>query len=257
MDDLYKKFPAALTAAREAAGLTQKELGDRVGKTQQAVAKWENGESRPTRRSMGQLIAVLPSLANLGLPALSSVAVQNQDTHSQRADDGISINRPRALPPRAALARVGRPLPQPRSMQVMKDIYEALPPELQGNFKQSQGIDYESSKAAVEISVPASSHMRPLILESQLWRLTTALRQHNDARWYYLLLVPAEETQEARDLNFQRMIARYTSEAAVHGIVFLVADNAAHAAQIITEIENGNPDSTTDELFYDDEEPHG
>ena len=37
----------AIREARKAAGLTQKELSDRIGLSQQSVAQWENGYRRP------------------------------------------------------------------------------------------------------------------------------------------------------------------------------------------------------------------
>lgn len=44
---------------REAAGLTQRELGERVGVSGPAVAMWETGENRPTLTNLEKLSDVL------------------------------------------------------------------------------------------------------------------------------------------------------------------------------------------------------
>lgn len=44
---------------REAAGLTQRELGERVGVSGPAVAMWETGENRPTLTNLEKLADVL------------------------------------------------------------------------------------------------------------------------------------------------------------------------------------------------------
>lgn len=44
--DRYKKFQAALKAARKASGLTQAQVGKQLGRTQSYVGKYENGERR-------------------------------------------------------------------------------------------------------------------------------------------------------------------------------------------------------------------
>ncbi len=42
----YKKFQAALKAARKARGLTQAQVGKQLGQPQSHVGKYENGERR-------------------------------------------------------------------------------------------------------------------------------------------------------------------------------------------------------------------
>lgn len=44
---------------REAAGLTQRELGERIGVSGPAVAMWETGENRPTLTNLEKLSDVL------------------------------------------------------------------------------------------------------------------------------------------------------------------------------------------------------
>ncbi len=52
------KIAGQISALRKAKGLTQNELGERVGVTFQAVSKWERGETLPD-------ITVLPDLARV------------------------------------------------------------------------------------------------------------------------------------------------------------------------------------------------
>lgn len=234
MEDPYKKLPAALTAAREAAGLTQKELGDRIGKTQQAVAKWENGESNPTRRSMGRLLEVLPDLVQLGLPSL------------EPAKREFAMDRDRPMP-----ARV------PTNTRIEEEVWDALPRDLQRNTQRTHEVDYESPKAVIEICL-FPNHPGASMLPHRLWRLSTIRLKNNDSRGYYLLMVRRPGDTASLDYQRQRAIARLTTEASLHGITVLTADHPNNAAEIIHAIESdaGAQDFTTDELFYEDQDPH-
>lgn len=244
VDDQYKKFPAALTTARETAGLTQKELGDRIGKTQQAVAKWENGESNPTRRSMGKLISVLPALKELGLPALYL-------TDHIRPNDA---NRGPQTPPNLIEMSASAHRAQVES-QFMMDIILGVPNELQANFRRTREVDYESSKAVIQIYV-LQTHSHPFALPYRLWRLSTLRLKQNDGRAYYFLIVRAPDQGAGGDYRHQMHLTQQAVEASLHGINLLVADSAAHASEIITSIEMDDPEPTTDKNFYNDEEPH-
>ena len=48
-----------LRKLREAAGLTQRELGNRIGVSGQAVAPWETGVKRPSVENLTKLADVL------------------------------------------------------------------------------------------------------------------------------------------------------------------------------------------------------
>lgn len=54
-----KAFGRAIQAARKAQGLTQEQLGDRVGVSAQAVSKWENGDSCPEVPLLPDICAAL------------------------------------------------------------------------------------------------------------------------------------------------------------------------------------------------------
>ena len=53
------KFGSNLRYYRRALGLTQKELGDRIGVTSQAVNKWENGSRLPRMNDVLRICEVL------------------------------------------------------------------------------------------------------------------------------------------------------------------------------------------------------
>lgn len=53
------EFRRALISARIAAGLTQKELADRMGTTQSAIARLESGSQMPTLDTLYRLSTVL------------------------------------------------------------------------------------------------------------------------------------------------------------------------------------------------------
>ena len=52
-------FALALAEARAKAGLTQKELANKIGVSQAYIAKLEGGEANPTLGKIGSLLAVL------------------------------------------------------------------------------------------------------------------------------------------------------------------------------------------------------
>lgn len=48
-----------LKRVRERAGLSARELAEKVGRTQPLVAHWEGGRRRPTPRTLARLVEVL------------------------------------------------------------------------------------------------------------------------------------------------------------------------------------------------------
>ena len=60
-----------IRAARQAAGLSQEKLAERLGLTRQAVTKWETGQSAPSTENLLRLAEVLgvPMTALLGASA--------------------------------------------------------------------------------------------------------------------------------------------------------------------------------------------
>jgi DNA-binding XRE family transcriptional regulator len=78
----------AIFDARRASGLTQAQLGHRLGKTGQAVFRWEWDKVQPSLRTRRELVAVIQALQPVAAARLS-VAFGFQDA-------------PVALPPAAA-----------------------------------------------------------------------------------------------------------------------------------------------------------
>lgn len=241
MDPKQKAFAAALTAAREAAGLTQYELGEMVGRTQQAVAKWENAESMPTRKSMGQLIKVLPDLEKLGLPA---TAPQLRAVPAERSFQERRITYGPPLEDR--LNRASKI--HQEMIEFEQQIADSLPAALRPNFRNSRGIDYQSENVAAEIYRPQSLAL-PHGLTMRLWTLSTERLRRGDAREYCLIVVLADSDQAVR---FQRQSARLLAEAYLHGVIILTAESPEQVAQIIAAIEKGEDKQPDDENNLDD-----
>jgi transcriptional regulator with XRE-family HTH domain len=58
---------ALIREARRRAGLSQRELADRVGTTQSAIARWETGRSAPSLASLERLVRACGLELRLGL----------------------------------------------------------------------------------------------------------------------------------------------------------------------------------------------
>ena len=56
--------PARIRLIRQAAGLTQAEVGAAVGVTQETVSKWESGDATPSNVRLAALIDVLLALVD-------------------------------------------------------------------------------------------------------------------------------------------------------------------------------------------------
>lgn len=59
--------PAYITALREAAGMTQEELGKRLGRHKLTVARWEWGTLRPDREAFARLKKLVRELKASGV----------------------------------------------------------------------------------------------------------------------------------------------------------------------------------------------
>ena len=57
-----------IRAARQAAGLSQEKLAERLGLTRQAVTKWETGQSAPSTENLLHLAEVMQ---RAGVPAVA------------------------------------------------------------------------------------------------------------------------------------------------------------------------------------------
>ncbi|MBL7134765.1 MAG: helix-turn-helix domain-containing protein [Phycisphaerae bacterium] len=59
--------PAFLTSLREAAGLSQEQLGKRIGRDKLTVSRWECGRLKPGRKSLQSLNRVFARLKKSGV----------------------------------------------------------------------------------------------------------------------------------------------------------------------------------------------
>ena len=77
------KVSQQISALRKAKGLTQNELGERVGVTFQAVSKWERGETLPD-------ISILPDLARVLDTSIDSILLGGEKVLEYKGK--ISVN---------------------------------------------------------------------------------------------------------------------------------------------------------------------
>ncbi|MBE3097271.1 MAG: helix-turn-helix domain-containing protein [Planctomycetes bacterium] len=59
--------PALITSLREAAGITQKELGKRIGRDKLTVSRWECGTVRPSKEALARLARLFRQLKASGV----------------------------------------------------------------------------------------------------------------------------------------------------------------------------------------------
>lgn len=75
-----KSFGAALAQTRFEMGMSQAQLAKLTGRTQQGVAKWEAGESLPTRKSLSRMVL------HLGLFWVGKIDLPAADEFSMAKD---------------------------------------------------------------------------------------------------------------------------------------------------------------------------
>ena len=59
--------PALITSLREAAGMTQEELGKRIGRDKLTVSRWECGSVRPSKEALARLARLFRKLKASGV----------------------------------------------------------------------------------------------------------------------------------------------------------------------------------------------
>lgn len=59
--------PAYLATLREALGMTQQELGRRIGRSKLTISRWERGTLRPSREALGRFYALAAGLKRRGI----------------------------------------------------------------------------------------------------------------------------------------------------------------------------------------------
>ena len=74
MTDFQKSIGRRIKEARESAGLTQRELGDRIGVVEMTVSRYERGVNQPTIEGLSAIadalgVSLVELLPNSGLTA--------------------------------------------------------------------------------------------------------------------------------------------------------------------------------------------
>jgi transcriptional regulator with XRE-family HTH domain len=86
----------AIRDARVAAGLTQKQLGARLGLNERAIHRWETGHCAPRRRVRSALVTALQQVNSAAGSALGAVFAS---VSKGRAPDAAPTPAPAAPPP--------------------------------------------------------------------------------------------------------------------------------------------------------------
>ncbi|MER2552585.1 MAG: helix-turn-helix domain-containing protein [Thauera sp.] len=238
---LAQAFSKRLIAAREAKGLTQVQLGEKLGVSQQTVAEWEAGRGfpRPARRDrLAEILGI-----EIGLPPryagfVAASARENREETKQLRLSGIAEAQKEGTP------RDGRHRSPASAMEAA--FREALPEDLRQYCEASLPFgpnrflaDYMSDKVVAELKM--SSMMLTERLYASLWQLVTLAKLINNRR-FVLIVIPLNQ---GRGTIHQRIQA----EAWLHGIEIHVADSPERAAQIIVDLEEGrDPTEPGDDL---------
>ncbi len=91
------KLAQSILNARKAAGLTQVQLGVRLGLKGRAVYRWERGTTSPTRRHRGELLKVIQAVNPTAASALEAVMAspsKNAGIGAKGADSVVSMAEP-------------------------------------------------------------------------------------------------------------------------------------------------------------------
>lgn len=88
-----RKVGGRIAALRRGKGLTQEQLGDRLGVTFQAVSKWERGETLPDTALLPDLAAVLETSVDCLLQGGETAGYRGRITVAQMAEGLQSLRR--------------------------------------------------------------------------------------------------------------------------------------------------------------------
>ncbi|MDO8635798.1 MAG: helix-turn-helix domain-containing protein [Dehalococcoidia bacterium] len=91
--DAKSEFAIALARARDKAGVTQKELADRLGVSQAYIAKLSAGDANPTLGAVGRMLAALGFSLRMDVEPLLGYEITNEHTRKGElviADGGKS-----------------------------------------------------------------------------------------------------------------------------------------------------------------------
>lgn len=256
---VIEKLPStlgeALAADLSAKGMTQEDLGKRLGISQQAISAWIKDSHIPTKR-LDELIEMFgPGEPHL-LRYLRSRPRANEIYSAYRQHRNADLHSTTAEEPKA---------PNLREHTVAADFVRALPERLRPHAtRPTAGLrlgasikrfDYLSDKVALELrSGPLSRNMvNNWALDSALLRLAVARHATLDVaptRRYVLAVVFTDPTLPAgfHSLSLQRI----ATDASILGVQLVTTTSAADVALLVTGLEDG---TLPPELYFSEEEP--
>lgn len=278
--DLEISFGQVLRAERKRLGLTQDQLAERIGTSQQNVAGWEANRARPRREQLQKLIdflnaqpqpersdhAIRPSATAVlqALAMVSGAAVGSLLMPGIGASLGATIGNLLAAgksPKKESPADIdfaeheGPQISFSRSQQVYfepeREFVDALPAEYRQNANrqlQNRELDYWSQKLVLEIK----SVRNPANLAT---RGSMALHRLNICRklmeregrgvppYFYLALVFPDTLIHARPGG---AVQQVQEEAALLGFGCVMTHSYADVAKFVTEVEAGGLDSAAE-----------
>lgn len=254
-DDLDSNFGQALARARDAKGLTQLQLGELVGVTQQAVAQWE---AKPTvvrqQRHYDKLIAILGPFWKPGR------AVQPDTGNRVFTPGAIRYETSGAGPEDDAfLARRFGP-----NASTVEELIVALAAELKGDFNQwveympraRMRALYVSDKQVLDVVFARGPVLRvtPSFFP-KLWAMSTCRIALGNRRAYSILVFTDADADTGPGVIMSRHFWRTHMEAELHGITLVPVSSVEQAVRVAKTIEaEGSPwAGESDEVWEFDE----
>jgi transcriptional regulator with XRE-family HTH domain len=95
---MSSRLPSAIRGARAACGLTQEQLGRRLGLKGRAVYRWERGDISPRPRHLRALVTAINAVNQNAAAILAAVVVEHE---AQRKNKGKGKTQQVAPPPAA------------------------------------------------------------------------------------------------------------------------------------------------------------
>lgn len=239
--------------------LTQKELGERLGISQQAISAWITDNHIPNKR-LNQLTEVLGANS-----AVAQWQSRENFKFAVERDGGAYVERspekqPSRLQPLPRVRDVEEPArPVLREHTVDHLFRAALPAHLHANLKVRvelgstvRHVDYMSDKLAFELISPSPVSFNRLSLTASPALLRLAVVRQATMRTHphrkYLLGV---HLPDAKGVTNFSQVQRLATEAGFLGVNVLSASDVQGFASLVDDVEHGSKiiDDDTDDMF--------
>lgn len=251
-------FGATLRTDRERLKMSQDQLADLLGVSQQAVANWEAGVSMPRRERRARLLQILGPGAELTKNPPRYEFIPSEDRpvsqptrsltgeHTEPADMAANPDFPRRLPPSPMhLVREER----------FREFRARLPKELHAYVNnrvtigaQTRELDYLSPRWGIEVKPVRDRNVMSMATGPALVRLAVirgiADQGLRPPREYALILVSENGPMQASP-GLQRLMF----DAGVMGISVYQVESFAQAGDLVRQLESGEDvaDETPDD----------